>query len=344
MLIPQKSGSKHVSPDQLKKTNRYGATLAERAVRRGLIAGIKPYLTRSDLEDWSLFRSLFERGELHHVIDLMSIELVVRQEMLEDFPPFWDGDLQPAQPDLTPLFSAENICIEGHDGRAPIHLLAKDGKLSLVAHLLRKEHLSIRDNKGQGTATLHYLAPHGFSFITHLLSPDMLGIRNSSGSTVCHLAAQYWTLQELSHLLSPKMLWEKDENGASVVHVAAESGHLELILPIIANESDSKSAVHDRLIEEDHYGRTVAHCAAMGGNLPDLLPWLDPEDLCLEDKDGRTPIAHFIQWELMEAGELAANYGALGDAPGFARRAVMRKLSHCSDEVKALVWAYLLAA
>ena len=332
--------------ERLKKTNRYGATLAERAVRRGLIDAIKPYLSRSDLENWSLFRSLFERGELHHVFQLLTIELFLRQELLAHFPPFCDelNQNEPKQPDLTPLITAENIGIEGFNGLAPIHLLALDGKLGAVKVILRKEHLSLKDNQGQGSATLHHLAPHGFSCITHLLSPDMLGIRDSSGATVSHIAAQYQTLQEIIHLLSPQMLWEKDGNGATVVHVAAENGNLDLVLSIVANHPEPGQCLRDRLIEPDHFGKTVAHSAALGGSFQDLLPWLEPVDLCLEDKYGQSPIAHFIGRELMDAEELACSYGTPEKMHQFAHSSVMRKLSCYSEEVKALVFAYLLAA
>jgi len=77
-----------------------------------------------------------------------------------------------------------------------------------------------------GASVLHLAALSDLKYLRHLITSDMLFVRDNQGATVAHDAARYGTLIDLIQVVTPELLSEKDDEGLTVAHLVAENPKL----------------------------------------------------------------------------------------------------------------------
>ena len=325
---------------------------AYRAARRGMIRQLLPELTHAQLAEKTksgktILHVLKERGELCQVGQLLTIELLAKQDWLEIFPVVWFSPLKnEALPDIRDPFTERNIALRDRHGNALVHYLPYAGALPLVKHLLNPRLLRLKD--GSGNTVMHLAATHqNFYAITDLVSANLLQEKDADGWSVAHRLAEHEELHHIKDLLMPKLLNQRDNEGFTVAHVAIINRQVDVI---------AKHLSRKMLLKKTREGSRGTHFCASWGSLHKVAHLLTAPDVVEEDGDGDTPIGLFLENEKEEAERQVLGRGNTwhefkGDIEQGKQRAVelwqaavTAKAKAFPEDVAAMILAHLMAS
>ena len=174
------------------------------------------------------------------------------------------------------------------DCRTILHIACKEGKLTLVKHLIENYQalVNLRDNVG--LTPLHYAGWSGSVELTECLMTCNYDVSDtdSGGRTILHHACHQGKQTLAKHLVEkyPALGTLRDNNGLSPLHCAGFSGSIELTEYLIDYHCD----IHDT----DSGGRTILHHACYKDKLTLVKHLVEnyPALMSMIDNKGLTPL------------------------------------------------------
>ena len=159
-------------------------------------------------------------------------------------------------PDIARLLleQVSNVNVRADDGKTPLHLAARYGRVEVVRVLLE----------------------HGAS----------VGAEDNEGKNSLHLAAISGSVDTVRVLLEPEHganVSAEDNEGKTPLHLAANSGRDEVVRVLFEHGAN--------VSVEDNQGRTPLHLAAISGSVDTVRVLLEHgANVGAKDNEGRTPL------------------------------------------------------